>query len=430
MDARILFKNGRRVDKPLSDAEGLISEVKSARVFIKKLKVNDLLDYFQKLSLFWLADNKMLLRYPHVKALAQFIRRDNLADVLEISLRGNLKALDSFETLPIGSSRLYYHCQPRGLVVHWLAGNASLLGFYSLFQAMITKNVSIVKPSSRSYQDFLDVLKTVGNVHTAKIHGKDLLKSVAVVLVDRNDIDLQTKLSQNADVRIAWGGKDAIESISSLPKSVYTEDIMLGPKYSFGIIDKESLVDYKKITARLALDISTFDQHACSSPHTIFIEKDKNITPVKFASALANSLEYVGKKLIRKNPADTRKNLDILTLRAKYNMVGRVWSSSDTEWTVILSDEKGLSPACASRVIFVRPIASLKEIASFMDRGNQTIGVAMNNKKQLDLFKKIAFGGGDRFVPFGRMTFFDLPWDGMFMADRLIRWVSCYNKNI
>jgi hypothetical protein len=428
MPAKLLFKNGTIENKLIADSgiNKLISDFTQERLYLQKLKINDLLDFFQKLSDFWLTDKDVLSRQPYVKALAQFIGRKNFAEILKVSLRGNLKVLDSFETL--GSSQIRYHCQPRGLVVHWLAGNAPLLGFYSMFQAMVTKNVSIIKPSSRAYEDFIDILATIKKVNTAKIKGKDLLRSVAVVLVDRNDRIWQTELSKNADTRIAWGGKEAIEAISSLPKKMHADDIMLGPKYSFGIIDKESLIDYKKIAAKIALDIATFDQYACSSPHTIFMETGGSVTPEEFAKELADSLEYVGNKLIKKGTVDTRKNLDILTLRAKYSMVGNVWSSLDTEWTVILSKENGFGPACASRVVFIKPVKSLREITAFIDRGKQTIGISLKNSKRLDLLKEITFNGVDRCVPYGRMTFFESPWDGMFITDRLVRWVSYYEN--
>lgn len=428
MPAKLLFKNGNIKNEIISDVKGFISEIKSGQLILNKYKINDLLDYFQKLSHFWLTDNKILSRQPHVKALAQFISRDNLGEVLNIALRGNLKVLDSFENLPIGSSHILYHCQPRGLVIHWLAGNAPLLGFYSLFQAMITKNASIIKPSSRAYQDFVEILATMKKVNTDKVRGSDLLRSVAVVLVDRNDAVWQAGLSKNADIRVAWGGKEAIESITSLPKQVHAEDIVLGPKYSLGVIDKGSLVDYKKIAVKLALDIATFDQYACSSPHTIFVEKGGRITPKEFAEELAKSLEYVGKKLIKKGAIDPRKNLDILTIRAKYSMIGNVWSSSDTEWTVVLSEEKGLGPACASRVIFIKPVRSLQEITAYIDKGKQTVGTALKKSNKEDLLKDITLNGVDRCVPYGRMTFFESPWDGMFMADRLVRWVSYYEN--
>jgi hypothetical protein len=425
MAAKLLFKNGDIKNEMLNDAGSFVSEMKSKQFILHKYKINDLLDYFQKLSRFWLTDNKILSQQPYIKALAQFVSRDNFEEILKVALRGNLKVLDSFNNLPISSMR-FYHCQPRGLVIHWLAGNAPLLGFYSLFQAMVTKNASIIKPSSRAYKDFVDILVTMKKVNTAKIRGKDLLKSVAVVLVDRKDTVWQNELSKGADVRIAWGGKEAVESISSLPKSVHTEDIILGPKYSLGIIDKGLAADFKKVTAKLALDIATFDQYACSSPHTIFIEKGGKVSPKEFATELARSLEYVGKKLIKKSPANPRKSLDILTLRAKYSMLGDIWSSPNTEWTVILSEEKGLGLACASRVIFIKPINSIEEVSAYVDRGKQTLGTALCGPNQQLLLEKLTLKGIDRCVPYGRMTFFESPWDGMFMIDRLVRWVSYY----
>lgn len=413
---------------PIADMNNLISEVNSGQIYLRRIAIDDLLGYFDKLSKFWLTNKHMLSEQPYIKALAQFVSRNNLSKVLNVALRGNINVLDSFENLPVASSSAYYHCQPRGLVVHWLAGNASLLGFYSLFQAMLTKNVSIVKPSSGAYEDFLGILVTLNQVSTPKIKGGDLLKTVIVVQVDRKNIAWQTELSKNADVRIVWGGKEAVEAIGSLPKKIYAEDIVLGPKYSLGIIDKKSLAEHKKIAAKLALDIATFDQYACSSPHTIFVEKGGKTTPEKFAAELAASLAYVGAKLIRKNPPDARKNLDIVTLRAKYGMIGNIWSSLDTEWTVILSTEKGLGPACASRVIFVKPVDSVLEVANWIDRGKQTMGSALQSVTKKDILKQLTSKGIDRCVPYGRMTFFESPWDGMFIIDRLVRWVSYYEN--
>ncbi len=46
---------------------------------------------------------------------------------------------------------------------------------------------------------------------------------------------------KNADIRIAWGGEEAVSTILSLKKNFFTEDIIYGPKYSYAILDSEFL---------------------------------------------------------------------------------------------------------------------------------------------------------------------------------------------
>ena len=50
----------------------------------------------------------------------------------------------------------------------------------------------------------------------------------------------------------------------------------------------------------------------------------------------------------------------------------------------------------------------------------------MNKKKRLELIDKLTLQGGDRSPSLGNMSTYESPWDGMFVLDRMIRWVSTY----
>ena len=115
-----------------------------------------------------------------------------------------------------------------------------ILGIFSVVQAIITKNVSIIKAPSQ-YQLLLKLILSIQNIKTEKILGSELIKCIEIVYVDRDDHKNQQLLSKNADIRIAWGGEEAVNSITTLPKSPFTEDIIYGPKYSYAIIDEESI---------------------------------------------------------------------------------------------------------------------------------------------------------------------------------------------
>jgi hypothetical protein len=237
----------------------------------------------------------------------------------------------------------------------------------------------------------------------------------------------QQLLSKNADVRIAWGGEEAVNSITNLPKSPFTEDIIYGPKYSYAIVDEESIIqNSEKIAQRVAMDVSMFDQYACSSPHTIFVESDNEEIINNFAKKIAKSLEDVNRILIPKKEITPEKSLEIIDIRTEYGIRGNVISSKGTEWTVICSNEKKLAKPTFSRVIQVRKFNKEFILEENSSRKIQTIAVVMEQEKRYELIDKLTLLAGDRCPNVGNMSLFDSPWDGMFGMDRMIRWVTTY----
>ena len=144
-----------------------------------------------------------------------------------------------------------------------------------------------------------------------------------------------------------WGGREAVESVMSLPRKYGTEDVIFGPKYSFAIIGKNSFKndDLKEISYKLAIDISVFEQQGCNSPHTVFYESGGKFSALEFTKSLADAMNKVLKR-IPKNLVSANEAFKIENIRAEYSFTGKVFSSSGTEWTVIYSEEKGLAEAC------------------------------------------------------------------------------------
>ena len=264
-------------------------------------------------------------------------------------------------------------------------------------------------------------------MNTEKIKGQEILRCIALVYIEKDDFENQQKISLEADTRIAWGGKDAVESILSLKKKFFAEDIIYGPKYSYAVIDTKSIIQNKeKLAQKLALDISIFDQFACNSPHTILIENlegdDQEIR--SFTKLLADAMGNVNRLMIPKKDVSEKKAMDILSLRTEYEIKGEVFCSENTDWTVILSDEEGLAEPCCSRVVFVRPIKNLNQIEKYQNRKIQSIGLEMNDEnKRIKLADDITKNGGDRCTNIGMMSLYSSPWDGMFAIDRLVRWI-------
>jgi len=400
----------------------IVSDLKNKINWLHDIPVDDLLDFIEEFGKSINSKSKTDFASTS-KHISDFFAKSNLKQELNLALRGNYKILDNFVKLENGGNKLY-HVQPRGLAVHWIAGNVDELGIFSIIQALISKNVSLIKAPS-NYENLLKILNLLKETNTQKLSGSDLAEVFSVIYLDKDDEENQNLISEEADVRIIWGGLDAVSKIISLPKKSFCEDIVFGPKYSYAILDEESLSD-SNIPVKLAFDISIFDQNACSSPHTIFIETKNKELIHSFAENLSLAMDKVN-KLIPKQPISDSKSMEIHEIRSENEFSGTVFSSKDTSWTIIVSDDNDLAKPCFSRVVFIKPISNAMSLIASNTKKIQTVGIMMNKEKRLELIDKLTLQGGDRSPSLGDMSTYESPWDGMFVIDRMVRWVSTYD---
>lgn len=420
--ARRIF-NGRGCDEDVDIME-VIGELHAQREYLHSLQTDHLIEYLDRLGRSWASDKDLRQRVPYnLTHLSEFMSEGRLRSMMDIALRDR-RAMDGF--VEIGASSLLYHAQPRGIAVHWLAGNVPILGIFSLIQTILTKNVSLLKASSGAYKELVALLDTFAAFSTEHVNGAEIAQTIQAVLVDNADRKTHETLSMHADIRIAWGGHDAIEAITRLPKRFFCEDIVYGPKYSYAFLDAQNQT--RQALARLAFDVSTFDQYACSSPHTLFVEGSLEDAQ-RVAQTMAQELENVNRLMLPKGPTDPGKTMDILRVRTEYAMKGKVFSSRGTEWTVVVSDEESLAEACFSRVIFVRPVSGPGKLRQLNDRRKQTLGIGIMDRAARERFvDSVTLYGIDRCPQFGNMTLFESPWDGMFAIDRMVRWVTTWRS--
>ena len=418
---KILISGGEVINKDFDTIKNSLLKVNQSREWIHSQKVDDLLDFFNELGNYWKKEMSNIIG-PNARYVSTFLSRKYLENKLEVALHGNRHSLDEF--VDLGDNNLLLHAQPKGLIVHWIAGNVGILGIFSLIQSLITKNVSILKAPS-NYDQLILLLESFKKIKTEKIDGTKLLQCIELLYIEHNDFENQSLLSKSADVRVAWGGWDAVNTIISLPKSPFCDDIVYGPKYSYAIIDENSILnDQKNVAQKIAVDVSMFDQYACSSPHTVLINTDDAIILENFAKELGKALDNVNRILLPKPNISPEKSLEIISLRSEFSITGKVFSSDGVEWTVILSDDTDLASPTFSRVVHVRKLDKHKITNIENSRKIQTIGLSSN--KNFDFLDEITFRGGDRCPQIGSMSMFDSPWDGMFGIDRMVRWITTF----
>lgn len=422
LKCKLIYHNGNKIDQFIESPENLIIDLQNRIEWLHSISINDILDFIEVFGNL-IQENSTSTFASTQKHLTNFFKRDNLERELNLSLRGNYLILDKFVKLENGGKKLY-HTQPRGLAVHWLAGNVDELGLFSIIQALITKNVSLIKAPS-NYENLLNLVDLLKRTKTEKLSGEELVKTITIIYLEKNDEQNQKLISEFADVRIIWGGLDAVSSIISIPKKSFCEDIVFGPKYSYVILDEEATLN-PDLALKLAFDISIFDQNACSSPHTIFIETENKDILNTFGEKLSIAMDKVN-KLIPKKSISESKAIEIHEIRLENEFSGNVFSSKDTSWTVVISENNELEKPCFSRVVFVKSISDVSFLSTFNNKKIQTIGIQMNKEKHLKLIDTLSLHGGDRSPIIGDMSTYENPWDGMFVMDRLVRWVTTYD---
>ena len=249
----------------------IVEKLNNARDWLAKIPVDSLVALMADFAARLIRDERTR-SLEGCMFLSAWLGSNNLGQLLELNLNGNPAYLDGFG--PQG--RNYLAAKPQGLVAMWMAGNVATLPMFSLIPALLAKNVCLVKLAYPEGTDHL--LAVLAESQAGDIRGADLLDAAAVVWFDYHNRQLNEQMSLAADVKIVWGGAEAVKAISSLPRREHCGEIIFGPKYSIGVIDRERLAgDPAKLEESVAAfvrDIAIFDQRACSAPQTIFLERN------------------------------------------------------------------------------------------------------------------------------------------------------------
>ena len=362
--------------------------------------------------------------------LVSWCSPENLTRIADYGLRGNRDYSDKF--IPVDDNGLHFmHSASRGLVCHWLAGNVQVLGMFVLIQSILTKNVNLLRVSSRDNGTLELMLSCFRNESYTTpggylISGDDLLKTIAIASFHHSDNKAHKKMSELADVRIAWGGREAVSAVSAFPSKYDCEDIIMGPKLSMSVIACEAISDERKarkLARKISVDASVFDQTGCASTHNVFVERGSKITPAEFAEYLAEAMKKTSLQ-IPKGKMTPEEFAAVHSARGIFDFKGKVFGDDSSIWTILYSDEPELNKPVYSRVVFVHAVESIYDVLKFIHNETQTIGLAAPQDKALKFAASASELGAVRFPVCGKMLNFDSPWDGMFIMDRLVKWIT------
>ena len=401
--------------------------------YLLDLKTNDIIEVLNEISKYWLSNNcnvrNLFIQYE-MGFLIGWLKKNNQEKLLKINFK-NFLALDN----PLDSfkEKIIYYARPRGIALHWLAGNVPVLGIISVFQTILTKNKSIVKVP-QSFKNILPIiLKDLKNNKYFKKNIQKkidiILRSIIVIYVNKSQIQSIEKLSKIADIRIPWGGAESIHNILKLPKKINCKDIVFGPKVSICLVKKELLQNkknLKKLSKLVCDDIIPFNQMGCNSPHNLIIESGSRFKLKEIAEAIDR--EFNLRNLNSKFINDPLISFNIVSKKLLYQINDKkmVISSDTKNWNIFInnSDVIEIEKPLYKNSLFVSKISNLKKLYKILPNNIQSIGLFCKPKDKKKIIKLLADTGADRFPDIGKMSLYQNPWDGYLPMQEMVRWVS------
>ncbi len=420
----------------------ITDKAKSLKKEIAKLRVDDILDVFEKVSDAWsnkdYSYRKEALEFlpsrigfsremidEGIKTMCSLLSRDGMLTRLNSDL-GDKNYLNDWTYNKF--FRGYIKAEPHGVVTHVSAGNVFVGGVDDLIQGLVSKNVNIMKMSTvdpvfpvlfaKSLRDF---------DHTGLLH-----KAMALVNWKGGTEEIENVLKQECDAIVAYGGATTIRAYRK-NLGLHCKLIEYGPKYSFVMVDKNELLK-KGITkaARLiARDSIMWEQSACSSPHTVYVESKElaKRMMVEVGKALDEWAEKIPQGIVYDDEA-----VEITKVRelAKVNKAAGeedYYFAKKGLATVVYQSSTEFQISCHNRTIFIKPIESLDEVIKIvepMGQFIQTVSILADEERAKKLSSELALIGADRFVEIGRMAVrkHGTPHDGSRGIGELVRWVS------
>jgi len=404
----------------------IMDKIEESRELIYSIPTAAIIEIIHEYSKI-LSGKKEFFNYEGVAFLVLWLKKGNITKTLRTNFE-KIQCLDEFIEFESGK---FIKAQPKGVVCHFIAGNVPTLSIYSLVQALLCKNLNLLRVPMESIKIVVELLKPLLNIEIAfegkEYYGRDLLKSTGIIYFPSYEKVLNVQMSLRADVRIVWGGETAVNTITLLPKKTTCKDVIFGPKYSFAVFDRSMLEspNLSKAFDDFARDIMSFGQNACSSPQVLFIETS-NLSLKEAGFKLSESL----KKLIKRSckasiPESTVAR--ILNKRGEYLLCTAkdIICSKDFQYTILMDREICLEEPINGTTIFLKEVEDILEVCKLITPRIQTIGIASENDDNMkDFANRVSLRGVDRLVKVGCMNFYDSPWDGILLMSELVKWTT------
>jgi len=369
-------------------------------------------------------DGPGLREVPGVAFLRLWLRRSTLEPILlrELgpdSLKGGWREDGRARLRPF----------PLGIIGHWPAGNIEIQPMLSMTCALLGGNCCFVRVPSGLVEMTEQIMEKLAEVDRTG----ELMLRILMVTFDHSRADLHEAMAKSVDGAMIWGGAEAVSEVRALPFPHWARVVVFGPRLSVAAMDAGAWTDPTERSSwcrRIARDVWQFDQQACSSPQTLFLESDGGSDPREFAEDLKRAFE-------EENLSHPRRHLDpastsaICLARASWLLEdarNQAWFPASPDWTILLGRGAEMPKPTQWRTLSVLLVDDLMDVISRFDGTVQTLGLGIcDAHREEKLARAAGRRGVDRIVKLGSMHAFSSPWDGTDLIRptvRLVRHVS------
>ncbi len=222
-------------------------------------------DFLNILSAALLSDDVAKL-YPDVISFAYWCRKANIA---------RLKQEFTETHIRLGL----------GVVFHITPSNVPINFAFSYAFSLLAGNSNIVRVPTNDFPQTHVVCKVINRLFENEKYKK--IADMTTFIKYAQDDEITGIFSASCNARIIWGGDQAINNIRKLPIPERSIEITFADRYSFCVIDGNSILRADNVTlSSLASsfynDTYLMDQNACSSPNLIvWLGKDEALAEAK-----------------------------------------------------------------------------------------------------------------------------------------------------
>jgi hypothetical protein len=414
-----LVRGGDRVRETTSPEE-IASAAQRLRLFAleRSLTPDVVLDIFER----WAAalDKGAARDVPGVTFLRLWLRRGTLEPILAREL--GQEFLDG-GWREDGRARL--RAFPLGVVGHWPAGNIEIQPILSMTCALLAGNSCVVRVPSGLVEPTRLIMEALAQADPEGV----LLDRIFLMHFAHSDLDMHEAMAQSVDGAMIWGGEEAVRQVRALPFPHWARVVVFGPRLSVAAMDAAIWQDSNERASwcrRIARDVWQFEQQACSSPQTLFLERDGAGDVTEFAEELKRAFEEENRVHPR---MEIEPSMTSAICRARSS-----WLLEDVahhsmfpqspDWTILLGKGARIPEPTQGRTLSVLLADDLEEVISQFDGNVQTLGLAVKNaERERQLAEFAGRHGVDRVVRLGQMHVFGSPWDGMDLVRPMTRLV-------
>jgi hypothetical protein len=301
---------------------------------------------------------------------------------------------------------------PRGVAFHIPPTNVATLFVYSWLLSALVGNANVIRLSLSvdTSGPLLDTINTCIGRHTT------IAATTAIVRYDHEEV-VTASFSQ-ADVRVIWGGDEAVQRIKAIPSAPATIDLAFPARHSLTVLDASAVLaeaNLDSLAGRFFNDAYWFDQLGCSSPRLIVWRGDPSASERaanRFRTALIAELR---RRTHVVTPSTALSKLTYAANAAANGTVQRIdWESNE----LTIGDM-----GCLDRVdrdgpgggfFYQASVSRLDELVPHIRRSDQTLGhFGIAPGELRDLARALGSRGIDRIVPIGEALTFDRHWDGL-----------------